>query len=206
MKAFFTIPIVCFFLLLASCKNDKSDAAGQQGIVSDSLSETQEPRKVPVPPTPKELAVSTSLMKRLMVEDSLTTLSRLIVTAAMGDQFMGEQGDYTVFAPINQAFEQVEQDTLNSLVLSQNRSRLSALINSHLVHGTIDAAALSARYDKGERSLQTVSGAELRIRKKGRSFQLTDENGNKAVVIRQDIAASNGILFLVDGVLGVSVK
>lgn len=206
MKAVFTIPTVCFFLLLASCKNDRSDAAGQPGTVLDSLADTQKSRQVPVTPTAKDLAVSSSLMKRLMVEDSLTMLSRLIVTAAMGDQFMGESGDYTVFAPINQAFEKVGQDTLNSLVLSQNSKRLMALINSHLVPGAIDAAALSERYDKGERSLQTVSGAELRIRKKGMSFQLTDTNGNKAVLIRQDAAASNGILFLVDGVLGVSVK
>jgi uncharacterized surface protein with fasciclin (FAS1) repeats len=124
----------------------------------------------------------------------------------MGDDFMGDQNEFTVFAPVNQAFELVDKDSLNSLVLNRNQANLRSTLKRHMVSGKIDAAKLTELYNGGTRTLQTVSGISLKLRRSGGGFQLTDPEGNKARVIKVDIEASNGVLHLVDGVLGVPLK
>ena len=207
MKAVLVSFIVVFSLMFGSCKNDKSASDELKMLEADSLAgDNEKTQKVPTPPTTQELAVSTSLMKRLMVGDSLSSFTRLIVTASLANDFMGGQNEFTVFAPVNQAFELVDQDSLNSLSLNRNQAQLQSLLKRHMVSGKIDAAKLSELYNGGTRTLETVSGISLKLRRSGGGFQLTDPEGNKARVIKVDIAASNGVLHLVDGVLGVPLK
>ena len=205
MRLIFGILVIFSTVFFASCKNDASDTSEAQGVAADSLTVGAESQKREIiPPTSEELGVSTSLMRNLMVEDSLSTLSRLVVTATMAQQLMAPTQEYTFFAPINTAFEKVEQDSLQKLVLAQNRSLLKALIGTHMVLGKFDAAALAERYRTGDRNFQTVAGNQLRLGKRNGVFGLTDENGRTAYIVRGDINASNGMLHLVDGVLGLA--
>jgi len=207
MKAVLVSFIVVLSLMLGSCKNDKSGSDELKMLEADSLAiDNEKTQRVPTPPTTRELAVSTSLMKRLMVVDSLSSFTRLIVSASLADDFMGDKSEFTVFAPVNKAFELVEQDSLNSLVLNRNQAQLQSLLRRHMVPGKIDAAKLTELYNGGTRTIETVSGISLKLRRSGGAFQLTDPEGNKVRVIKVDIEASNGVLHLVDGVLGVPLK
>ena len=49
--------------------------------------------------------------------------------------------------------------------------------------------------------LETVNGATLTVSKDGDKVVLTDAQGNQATIVRGDIAASNGLIHVVDGVL-----
>ena len=99
------------------------------------------------------------------------------------------QGPLTVFAPTDAAFAKVPKATLAAL--AHNRKELRAVLLYHVLKGRITAAKLVKL-----RSVKTLSGQSLRVRVK---------NGVVTVggvrVIKTNIAATNGIIHVIDSVL-----
>lgn len=128
-----------------------------------------------------------SLADTLAATPQLSTLNTLIVKTGLTDTLKGT-GPFTVFAPTNDAFSKVPAKTMDALVADP--VKLKAVLTYHLVPGKFMAA------DVKNSNAKTVNGANLALSKAGEFVTVED-----AMVQNADIAATNGVVHMVDSVL-----
>lgn len=131
-----------------------------------------------------------------------TTLVAAVKAADLVETLKGK-GPFTVFAPTNTAFSNLPKGTLESLLLPENKSKLSAILTYHVVAGNLDAAAVLAAIKKGNGKavLTTVNGAKLTASLVKGKVTLTDAKGGKSTVTATDLKGSNGVIHVIDAVL-----
>ncbi len=118
----------------------------------------------------------------------LSTLAAALEAAGLVSTLEGE-GPFTVFAPVNAAFD---ADVVEELLEDGNIDLLSRVLTFHVVSG---AAVFSGDLSDGQ-TVTTVEGGELTIDISGGSVMV-----NGAAVTTADIEASNGVVHLIDQVL-----
>lgn len=128
-----------------------------------------------------------NITETIAADPDLSTLSKLIADAGLGATLAGT-GPFTVFAPTNEAFKKVPAKTMDEL--AKDPKRLQAVLTYHVVAGQTMAA------DVKQGNVKTVNGANLPLAKAG-SYVTADA----ALVTRADIAATNGVIHVVDAVL-----
>ncbi|GAB5518496.1 MAG: hypothetical protein RhofKO_07470 [Rhodothermales bacterium] len=114
-----------------------------------------------------------------------TTLLAAAKAAGLVGTLKGD-GPLTVFAPTDEAFEQLPAGTVERLLRPENKAELKALLTYHVVPGRIRARDLLQ-----QRSARTVNGSRV-------PFGLRINGAN---VIQADVRASNGIIHVIDAVL-----
>ena len=100
-------------------------------------------------------------------------------------------GPFTVFAPTDEAFRKLPPGTLETLLKPENREQLRTILLYHVVPGRVNAATARTLT-----SATTVEGRDLRIRTQGSSLRI-----NAATVTAADVAATNGVIHVIDEVL-----
>ncbi len=121
---------------------------------------------------------------------SLSTLTAAITAADLASTFTGST-NYTVFAPVNDAFAALPAGTLDALLLAGNRSTLQALLTNHVVAGTVRASDL-----RDGQTLTTLGGKTLIV-----SIQNSEVRIGGALVRTADVQATNGVVHLIGSVL-----
>ena len=122
----------------------------------------------------------------------LSTLLAAVKAAGLVDTLAGE-GPFTVFAPTNDAFAKIPEETLNGLLA--DKDALTAVLLRHVVPG----AALKARdVPKGTTTVKTAGGEEIDVTR-GRYITVKSSAG-EAGVIAFDVLATNGVVHLVNSV------
>jgi uncharacterized surface protein with fasciclin (FAS1) repeats len=116
-----------------------------------------------------------------------TTLIAAIDRAGLEATLAGE-GPFTVFAPSDEAFAQLPDGTVDSLLAEPDQ--LAQVLTYHVVPGRVTAAEVV-----GLATAPTVQGEELPVSVDG-SIHV-----DGARVINADIEASNGIIHVIDRVL-----
>lgn len=132
-----------------------------------------------------------------------TTLVAAVKAAGLVDTLKGP-GPFTVFAPTNAAFAALPAGTVDTLLKPSMKGDLTKVLTYHVVPGTLDAAALTARIKAGGGSarLKTVQGETLVARAGGPGgVTVTDTKGNVGNVTIADVRQSNGVIHVVDTVL-----
>lgn len=128
-----------------------------------------------------------------------TTLVQALTAADLVNTLKGK-GPFTVFAPTNDAFAGLPAGTLDSLLLPKKKSKLSSILQYHVVPGNLDAKAVMAAIKKGNGKvvLTTLAGGMITATTVNGKVILTDENGGKATVTATDLKASNGVVHVID--------
>ena len=116
-----------------------------------------------------------------------TTLIAAIDRAGLESTLAGE-GPFTVFAPSDEAFAQLPEGTVDSLLAEPDK--LASVLTYHVVPGRVTAADVV-----GLATAPTVQGEELPVSVDG------SVHVDGARVISADIEASNGIIHVIDRVL-----
>ncbi|MFD0740191.1 fasciclin domain-containing protein [Lysobacter koreensis] len=132
-----------------------------------------------------------------------TTLVAAVKAAGLVDTLKGA-GPFTVFAPVNAAFDALPAGTVDGLLKPEKKADLTKVLTYHVVPGKLDAAALMAQVQAGGGSatLTTVQGGSLIAKAAGANgISLTDAKGNTAMVTTADVMQSNGVIHVVDKVL-----
>jgi len=131
-----------------------------------------------------------------------TTLVAAVTAADLVTVLQGA-GPFTVFAPVNAAFDKLPEGTVASLLKPENKATLAKILTYHVVAGSIDAAAVvkAIKGGKGKAVLTTVSGGKLTASLKEGKVILTDENGGVSTVVATDLKAGNGIVHVIDTVV-----
>jgi uncharacterized surface protein with fasciclin (FAS1) repeats len=112
-------------------------------------------------------------------------------------------GPFTVFAPVNKAFDKLPKGTLATLLKPENKAALTAVLTYHVIPGKISAADFVAAVKKGggKAMYKTVEGEELTVRHDGRRLEILDAKGGKSFVTITDVNQKNGVIHVVDTVL-----
>lgn len=113
-------------------------------------------------------------------------------------------GPFTVFAPVNNAFEDLPAGTVESLLKPENKSQLVGVLTYHVIPGKMDFDALTKAIaaGKGKASFKTVQGAELTFMMNGkRNITVKDAKGQIANISTYDVYQSNGVIHVIDRVL-----
>jgi uncharacterized surface protein with fasciclin (FAS1) repeats len=130
-----------------------------------------------------------------------TTLVAAVKAAGLVETLQGK-GPFTVFAPVNDAFENLPAGTVETLLKPENKATLTKVLTYHVVAGRYDFKAIAAMLKKGQNSLKTVSGGTLTFMMNGpRNITVKDENGNTANINTYDVYQSNGVIQSIDSVL-----
>ena len=133
-----------------------------------------------------------------------TTLVAAVKAAGLVDTLQGP-GPFTVFAPVNSAFDALSAGTVDTLLKPENKDKLVKILTCHVVAAkamSTDVAAM-VKADGGQHVVDTVGGCKLTLAATadGKGVTVTDENGNVANVTIADVVQSNGVIHVVDKVL-----
>lgn len=148
------------------------------------------------------------LPKKNIVENAVnskdhTTLVAAVKAAGLVETLM-TAGPFTVFAPTNDAFENLPEGTVATLLKPENKATLTKVLTYHVISGTYTSADLMKLIKKGngKATLKTVSGDELYFSMNGPSNLLVwDEKGGSANIIVRDVMQSNGVIHSIDSVV-----
>ncbi len=112
-------------------------------------------------------------------------------------------GPFTVFAPVNSAFEKLPDGTVDNLLMAENKPTLQAVLTYHVVAGKLSAKDISRaiKKGKGKATFKTVNGAAIFATQKGKDIIISDAKGSMAMVTIADVNQSNGVIHVVDTVL-----
>ena len=119
---------------------------------------------------------------------SFNTLGKAIEAAGLTETLKGE-GPFTVFAPTDEAFAKLPKGTLESLL--QDKEKLATILKYHVVSGEVSSSQAMKLTEAN-----TVAEKPLTISKSGKKLMV-----GKATVTQADIAASNGVIHVIDTVL-----
>lgn len=134
--------------------------------------------------------------------DAFTTLVAAVKAAGLVD-VLNSDGPFTVFAPVNDAFNKLPKGTVATLLKPENKKLLTSILTYHVVAGKFSAAAVvkAIKANNGTFVITTVQGGKLSASLKGNNVILTDTKGNVSTVVIADVAASNGIVHAIDTVV-----
>jgi len=118
-----------------------------------------------------------------------TTLVTAVKAAGLVDTLSGK-GPFTVFAPTNAAFAKLPAGTVADLLKPENKAKLTAVLTYHVVPGKV----MSTDLTEGMMA-KTVQGGEVTITLEG------GPKVNGAVISGPDIAATNGVIHVIDSVI-----
>ncbi|MFM7047581.1 MAG: fasciclin domain-containing protein [Actinomycetota bacterium] len=117
-----------------------------------------------------------------------STLVAAVAAAGLVETLQGE-GPFTVFAPTNAAFEALPAGLLEKLLLPENVGVLTAILTYHVVAGKVMSTDVTAG------DVPSVEGSTIAV---------TTDGGvkvNGANVVAVDVAASNGVIHVIDAVI-----
>lgn len=197
-----------FFLTICSaffsCKNDV------KSTVNNIDNSSTKPVLVPVS---EEEKLSTeledpvnSVMVKSMMTPELKTFSSMLVTTGLGDMLSKKEGPYTIIGPSNDAFTRLGQSQMKELLNTANKDELVRLIKGHVIEGNLDSETLVQKIEEGKGSFEIISmsGAIYVASSEGETIVITDAKGVAAQIGKIDIKGLNGVVHVLDKVLGVN--
>ena len=131
-----------------------------------------------------------------------TTLVAAVKAAGLVETLQGT-GPFTVFAPTNAAFDMLPKGTVETLVMPENKDKLTGILTYHVVAGKLDSKELEKWIKKGNGTaeLKTVAGGKLWVVKKDGKLWVKDEKGGVATITIANVYQSNGVIHVIDHVL-----
>jgi uncharacterized surface protein with fasciclin (FAS1) repeats len=132
----------------------------------------------------------TNITQIIKNEKNLTTWNRGVMATGL-NQILSGAGPFTVFAPSDLAFGKLESGMVETLLNPENKTKLTDLLNYHVIEGKIDFKDL-----KDGRKLKTLNGKELVVQVKNGKVSVND-----ATIQNSDMQTSNGVIHSLDTVL-----
>ncbi len=171
MKKVFAVAIAAA-LTLAACGSD--DEASEDTVAEDTVAE--------------EVVADGDIVAVASGNPDFSTLVAALSAAGLVETLQGK-GPFTVFAPTDAAFAALPEGLLEKLLLPENIAVLTAILTYHVVPGKVMSTDVTAG------DVATVEGSTIAI---------TTDMGvmvNGANVVAVDVAASNGVIHVIDAVI-----
>lgn len=134
--------------------------------------------------------------------ENFTTLVAAIKAAGLVETLAGE-GPFTVFAPTDEAFNNLPDGLVAALVKPENKAILQKILTYHVVPAKLMASDVVAGItgNNGMLSATTASGGKFSVMQDMGKVKIKDAQGNVATVVATDIAGSNGVIHVIDRII-----
>ena len=131
-----------------------------------------------------------NIVETAVSNGSFKTLVAAVTAAGLGDT-LSSAGPFTVFAPVDAAFEALPAGTVETLVKPESKEKLTGILTYHVIAGKILSTDLSDGM-----VAKTVNGDEVTVHiKNGKVFV------NDAEVVIADVETDNGVVHAINKVL-----
>jgi len=131
-----------------------------------------------------------NIVETAVANGSFKTLVAAVTAADLAATLSGV-GPFTVFAPVDAAFEALPAGTVETLVMPENKDQLTGILTYHVIAGKV----MSGDLTDGMKA-ETVNGQEVTIHlKDGKVFV------NDAEVVIADVETSNGVVHAINKVI-----
>jgi uncharacterized surface protein with fasciclin (FAS1) repeats len=135
-------------------------------------------------------AADKDIVDTAVAAGDFTTLAAALEAADLVTTLKGD-GPFTVFAPTDAAFAKLPAGTVDNLLKPENKDQLVDVLTYHVVPDKVMAADVV-----GLDEAEAVNGKTIDIQVEGSSVKV-----NEANVTATDIAASNGVIHVIDTVI-----
>lgn len=140
-----------------------------------------------------EPQVTLNAVQQAQADPRLSILVEAVVAADLAGTLSGP-GPFTVFAPTNNAFASLLQELgVTKEQLLANRPLLTSVLTYHVVPGRVTQSQIPVGAP-----IATVQGQTLTVNS---SFVITDQRSRTANIVQADIAATNGVVHVIDRVI-----
>ena len=183
MKRILSAISISFCCVLISCN------AGLQQSKIDSANEIPTEKQVGQSGVKDELSQK-NVVQVAVGSKEHSTLVAAIKAAGLVDA-LSNAGPFTVFAPTNAAFDKLPAGTVDGLLKPEKKDDLADILQYHVSLGVFKTENITNGQVIGE-----VNGDNITITKKDDKYIV---NGTATIIAT--IPASNGIIYVIDGVL-----
>lgn len=174
-------------------RTPRAETATPQPVV-ETTPEAVEATPEAVETTPEAVEATpevANVVETAMAGSDFTVLVQAVEAAGLVEALSAE-GPFTIFAPTDAAFTALlEQLGLSAEELLANTELLTGVLTYHVVAGSLSAADLT-----DGQTLTTLAGLDLTVTVDGATVMIND-----ATVVMADVAASNGVIHVLDKVL-----
>jgi uncharacterized surface protein with fasciclin (FAS1) repeats len=188
------VALVCSAGIASATTEPPTEPIGSEPMTSEPMTGTPSGAACAAVPTDGEGSVAGMADDPVGTAASnnplLSTLVAAVSAAGLVDT-LNTGGPFTVFAPINTAFDKIDQATLESVLADTDA--LTGILTYHVLPEQLSGADLVAG-----RTFATVNGAELTVAQVNDTLVV---NGGAAAVLCGDVPTANATVFLIDSVL-----
>jgi uncharacterized surface protein with fasciclin (FAS1) repeats len=165
--------IAAALVMLTACG---SDGSSEDTVVEETVAEAT------------EMTEAGDIVAVASSTDGFSTLVAALTAGGLVETLQGA-GPFTVFAPTDAAFAALPAGLLDKLLLPENKDVLVAILTYHVVVGKVMAADVVAG------DVPTVEGSTVTL------DTMSGVKVNDATVTTADVAASNGVIHVIDAVI-----
>jgi uncharacterized surface protein with fasciclin (FAS1) repeats len=184
----FVALVVAVPLVLAACGGEDEQGEGASAATATAPA-TATPSATGTPSATATAAAQPDIVATAAATGDFVTLVAALDAAGLTETLEGE-GPYTVFAPTDDAFAELPQGTLESL-MTDPQGGLIDVLTYHVVEGELMSAGLSHGT-----TVTTLQGGELIVSVRDGTVFVND-----AKVLTPDVDAANGVIHVIDAVL-----
>ncbi len=164
--------IAAVLVMLSACG---SDGSSEDTVVEEVAAAT-------------EMAEAGDIVAVASATEGFSTLVAALTAGGLVETLQGA-GPFTVFAPTDAAFEALPAGLLEKLLLPENKAVLVSILTYHVVPGMVMSADIMAG------DVATVEGSNVKL------DIAYGVKVNDATVTTADVAASNGVIHVIDAVI-----
>jgi uncharacterized surface protein with fasciclin (FAS1) repeats len=166
--------------VFAACSSEKKTDAAAMDSAAPAAAMTETPAAVAGPKDIVETAVAAG---------TFNTLAKALTVAGLVETLKGA-GPYTVLAPTDEAFAKIPAKDLEALLA--DKAALTKVLTYHVIAGNVPSSQVSTMTEA-----TTVEGSKIEIKVVDGKVVI---NGTSTVT-GADVAASNGVIHVIDTVL-----
>lgn len=170
------------YLALFSCKKNETVTTASSGSETAAAPHGQE--------GVQDTESAPDIVKLAAGNKDLSTLVTAVDKAGLTTS-LSNAGPFTVFAPVNAAFDKLPAGTVDDLLKPENNGKLTDILGHHTYVGVIKAENMTDGQNLG-----MVDGKNITIKMVNGKPTV-----NGTVNIIASVAASNGMVHVVDGVI-----
>ena len=131
-----------------------------------------------------------NVIDKLNETGKFTKLNETLMKSGLSEN-LKDEGPFTVFAPLDDAFAAISAKTYYGLLREENKDKLVNILGRHVFLKKINSSEID-----GEIKLKAINGEEITIKKVNGIVYI-----NEAEVVTADVETSNGIIHFINRVL-----
>ena len=168
------------------------DATTETEVTTDTNASTTEMETSSTMDATAETS-SMAILDAAGTKSEISTFMELVQAANISKAFE-QEGEFTIFAPNNEAFEQLPAGQLDYLKKPENRNELIQVLQAHIISGKVTTAQLQSN-----QRIQVGQDDYIEVASAGSNPNAFTIGG--ANIVESNIEANNGVIHVVDRVL-----